>query len=640
MTNTLIEKSIDIYQLPTESLPGSDSITIGDMHGNAIKFINFLFNHNIVRFKDSADAFTNYKRLGEIYDEIGEHVNQLLTADEVEAANLNIKISRLHRIFLDIFNELEIVDNTKLLRLLGDLLAERGSSSTLILKIYELAFQYNQNLTTMMSDHDLEFLFAYYNLKRGYAFENPYPGIDPAYKISLLGLKALLETNDINPQDLINSVDESYIPTLKLIDCTFTEDGGIRIFSHAPVKFKIIQYMANKLNITYKDDTIYHVADVINKINLKFQDCLANGRLEEFFPPLIDNNQGLIAAKLNDHQNLDSRTLMQRLFPTLNQDRLIKKFPFWYLVWNRFETAQDTLENRPHEYKDYLIYYVHGHDPFQSQLRFVLNADTQGGKIAKYSQFQILEESQQKLNEVTQELQSAVDKFNQAQTDNEKLKLKKQIKSLERSIKQGTSFIAEGFYNSLKEYKVIISDEKGLTYTQQAHAGTLRLSNWNQDIARITRSAAFGFSLSFMLGFSAREAGLMFSDGTNNFFASMIQNAYMGGVASLCAATATFTASFGRRVLSYLRNRDSVTEYLIANTDLPAIENSTREIAQIDDIDLDEEIDDRPILKRKVMPTRTSSHTFFENANARIQNVSTQQDQRLSDPQPSQRLNP
>lgn len=590
MPSTFTDTKIDIYEFPDRNIPLQGDLTIGDLHGNALKFINALLTHGIIKFKDNAAQIDNYKILAQIYTRLGTLVEQIINDQDNE--DLKNEITLLHRSFQNIFAELECIDNKKLIRLLGDVFADRGSSSALMLMIYELAFKSNLEITTIMSDHDLEFISAYYNLKQNNIFENPYPVIDNTHKVSIFGISTLLETNQISKEALIDIVEECYIPTLKLIDYTLTQDGGIRIFTHAPVKFNIIRYMAEKLKISYNDETPFHLADVITKINAEFQERLKEGRIGELFPELLENGKLLFPSALNDTQNTENQPVLQRLFPKLYQDRLIKKFPFWYLIWNRFTPDLDNIEQRPNEYKGYVIYYAHGHDPYQSKFRFVTNLDSMGGKISQNSQSDMLEKYNQKLRNEQEALEKITEKFNNTNNESKKLKLKKQMLRLERSITQGTYFINTGFFESLKEYKFLDSTEKGLRNENKFKNDYLALRNysWRQDFTSITRTAAISFSLTFMLGLSVRESGLFpAATQATGTIENIVRGAYFGGVTSLITATASLTSSFRRRFISYISNRNNINDLLLKDSNIPIIEAVPKNNSNDDD----EEIDDR-----------------------------------------------
>ena len=67
MPHEFINEQVDIYQLPSIDVPHKGSagtqVTIGDLHGNAIKLMFMLVKHGIATNIDEAD----YNRLVAIY---------------------------------------------------------------------------------------------------------------------------------------------------------------------------------------------------------------------------------------------------------------------------------------------------------------------------------------------------------------------------------------------------------------------------------------------------------------------------------------------------------------------------------------------------------------------------------------------
>ena len=72
----------DIYSFPSTLSPeeSGETITIGDLHGNAMKLTYFLFRHGVIAFKNSvenpAEAYEAFVDAYEIAGETSEsHVN-------------------------------------------------------------------------------------------------------------------------------------------------------------------------------------------------------------------------------------------------------------------------------------------------------------------------------------------------------------------------------------------------------------------------------------------------------------------------------------------------------------------------------------------------------------------------------------
>lgn len=443
------KKEIDIHKFPTKIIPSKGDLTIGDLHGNALKLIHFCLKHRIVKFKDEVDAQAHYQELINIYEDFAtiiepdteikilpkkikmtenkiedlklqrafkkspelrkqiEEAQNKLTAYKEKLKNLPSTLSSnvskifnkyklstnqnseinseasnessrlkeclkfLHDGFTKCIEKLEVIDEESLLRLIGDELADRGSSDIFTLILYDFLKSQNIKVTTLLSNHGLEFLSFYQHLKTqdnlSYTF-----AIDPTQTYSLNGLILLLKNNIVQKNEVLELIEQSYLPTVKVIDYTFTEDG-IRLFTHAPIKFAAIKYMAENLKIKYNDSTPQKLAETIDKINNKFQTKLRDGSFMDLFPPLPEG--------INAH-NLD----------TQKNDSLIKRYPFWYITWNRFNknpndtvAIDDTLEQRPEQVGNigkgiYNVYYVHGHDAYQSIFPHITTLDTNGGK--------------------------------------------------------------------------------------------------------------------------------------------------------------------------------------------------------------------------------------------------------------------
>ena len=61
MTHTLIEEGVDIEKYPDSifSLDESHEITLGDLHGNALKFFFILVKNGIIRVKEDDFYYGN-----------------------------------------------------------------------------------------------------------------------------------------------------------------------------------------------------------------------------------------------------------------------------------------------------------------------------------------------------------------------------------------------------------------------------------------------------------------------------------------------------------------------------------------------------------------------------------------------------
>lgn len=275
------------------------------------------------------------------------------------------------RYFMDLFTKLEVRDTQSTIRLIGDELSDRGVNDIFILLLYKFLKLNGVKITTLISNHNIEFIYFYLESlnmsEKEFANIADY-GISNRFKISLFSLKHMMHMGLFTKENLKHYVENYYLPTLKLIDFNLSEDGGIRLFSHAPIRFEIIRILASTLGVTYLDDTPENLGVTINNINENFRNCFKD-RFNEFFPnPSQDN-----FSSTNTPENI----------------QMIVRFPFRYIAWNRWSAIRDMDElARPavHPQYGYHIYYVYGHDSFSSEHSHTINLNTHCGKGPKAEQ--------------------------------------------------------------------------------------------------------------------------------------------------------------------------------------------------------------------------------------------------------------
>lgn len=414
-----LEKDINIYEYPEEFYCDAGSVTIGDLHGNAVKFVHFLLRHNVIRFKADVNLTEAYKDFVKMYEDFAELIEfienkqrdikweqdkidlqkeriakhqelvllgVLSEKDEKKLIELSENITKFPKwlkdaelekqrhlvdlnkgllerksffAFLCQFNEfmghLEIANRDSLVRLIGDELADRGSCDYFTLCLLDFLRENQVKVITLVSNHSNEFITAYERLITEDNF-SPLQHVNDYQKPSFLGLKHLIE-QEISNEEIKNLVNQSYKPTLKLIDYTLNQDG-IRLFTHAPIKFNFIKVLANNFEVVYKMDTKEELARTLDQINMKFQQIVDRNEVHQFFNTDINS--------IEDIKNMT--------------DEEIEKWPLIYLTWNRWSDAKDTLEDIPDRVNGYNVTYVHGHDDYQSKLFHVINLDTYVGK--------------------------------------------------------------------------------------------------------------------------------------------------------------------------------------------------------------------------------------------------------------------
>lgn len=329
---------VDIYQYPTKINPiisGDQHITIGDMHANTMKFFFMLVTHGFASM--SAD---DYAALVRIY-KIKQHTNDDLL--EYEKLLNRITFRNLGRI-----------------RLIGDELADRGTNDYLTLKLYEVLRRNHIKIETLLSNHSAQFILEY---EQG-AKNNPFAA-DIAVRLSEQ-YASLRRYQELKKQvygvdeEMSISIEEGYLPTLKLLSYSLVAYNAITIYSHAPIDLSVIQSLANKLGVGY-DAEVFNVgaqavdsrrlAAIIDAINCKFQ---------------IDY------VRTNKIHELTLSQDLKRFNPDWAYKIDYKKYPIFYLIWNR---NHSTLYRNQANIK-----WVHGHDPERVVLQNVFNLDNSLGK--------------------------------------------------------------------------------------------------------------------------------------------------------------------------------------------------------------------------------------------------------------------
>ncbi|MBL7481280.1 Dot/Icm T4SS effector Wip [Legionella bononiensis] len=471
MTRRVINNNVDIYSIPNQLDISLGSLTLGDLHGNPIKLLYFLFRHQIIGFKKEVINKENtYQEFVTVYEHYGDllqtyrelqitlhfiqlkitnaeerlastenHVTSAIQHNSSQIAqwiiqkkhiteqlqnNLNTKQSLVQQLLeqkehcracLNQFNHLmttlELIDNKTLLRLIGDEIADRGNCDYFTLRILEFLQHHHSNVRIILSNHSCEFIYAFEELLNGRPFL-PMGTINEAQITSFIGLKLLLEHDLINKEELSRIVKQSYNPALNLIDYSLNQEG-ITLFSHAPIRFDSIRKLTNRLRLHYDDSSKEALAATIEQINFQFQNYA---------------NNNTIHLLIHNH-NIHDKTNM-------SEDECTAS-PLVYFIWNRWNLAKDTDTARPATHNGYTLTYVHGHDPFQSILPHIHNLDTLCGKESRKTMneqinqsFQFLKENQHKLIDktATEDYLRNVNRYKVFDSDEHDLKTELKIK--------------------------------------------------------------------------------------------------------------------------------------------------------------------------------------------------------------------
>ena len=330
MPNQLIKEQVDIDVCPTPgpASPNLDGkqITIGDLHGNALKLMFMLVKQGIATI-----APEQYQRLVSIY---------------------KMDISALTKAHLEAFNLIlsgVTFQGHRLVRLLGDELADRGQNDYFTLKILQKLHQAHVRVEIIVSNHSLEFIHA---CESKDLFEGTV--IHPDQVKSMTNLQELVEKGIVDRQEILQIKQDCYNSTVRAISYSLRKDRpAITIYSHAGIGLDTIEDLAKKLSVPYNDKTASQLAHTIDNINRAFQQHVQSNTVHMLYEP---------------------RAILELADPGHGLD--LGLFPLESLTWNR---EYDHLW-RPAAHHGYRLVFAHGHDAGELTHGNIINLDNILGK--------------------------------------------------------------------------------------------------------------------------------------------------------------------------------------------------------------------------------------------------------------------
>lgn len=306
----LIKEQVDLYEPPAldkryQSKPGTE-ITLGDLHGNALKLLFMLMKHGVIRHVSKRD----YNILVDLY-----------TQDNLKKQDLDD--------FTQLLNSFTWQAGG-LIRLLGDELADRGSNDYFTLHIFQQLQQHQIPFEIMLSNHGIEFVEAYE--KNTEFFPHT---LASQFSSSMTNLEKLISAEMVKREDIMMIINQAYKPALRALSYTLSEDQQMLIiYTHAGAGLSNIFGLATKLGISYKEDTAGALASTINDINHHVQAQV----------------QANAVHTLYNYENLKAG---------YNGDLgIAAESAFEFIIVNR----NNTILTRPYLHEGYNLYFVHGHD--------------------------------------------------------------------------------------------------------------------------------------------------------------------------------------------------------------------------------------------------------------------------------------
>ncbi len=214
-------------------------VSIGDIHGNALKLIYTLMEEDVLRLNRR-----QYYALSRFYY---KPVNELTAED----------LSKFRRIIND-----AAINKEKAITLIGDELADRGENDYFTLLVLKKLKAENVNINIMLSNHSVEFIRDYEkkNFTGNYRFLS-------GQGESLKNMHTLIARGLLDEAEVREIVDQCYKPMVRGIGYTLSLDGELTLFSHAPIGLETVEALAGKFNIPYRDNSIKNLIHTIDEIN-------------------------------------------------------------------------------------------------------------------------------------------------------------------------------------------------------------------------------------------------------------------------------------------------------------------------------------------------------------------------------------
>ncbi|MCA0403336.1 MAG: hypothetical protein LCH30_05990 [Proteobacteria bacterium] len=370
--------------------------------------------------------------------------------------------------FYAVLENLEVA-NRGLLRLIGDELADRGKNDLLTLIFMGFLGKQDIDLRINISNHSNQFIAHQEGLEDS-------SEVDPRQKPSLRNYQTLLTHQVIDPEtmgEIERIVEEVYKPSLKAIDYQIVEGTppSIRLFTHAPVRFALVEKLAEKADLPYKADTVEDLARTIDGINAFLTGAVKQGTVHELCkkPPKAPEQPGDPEGWIG-HQ----------LEGLEKEQQMLEDYPWYYVAWNRWDNEIEADKTaRPSAIKGffgvvrYNIEYVHGHDNGITNAKHVINTNNITGMMSKSEEKEEIDSAIRGIKTIIPDID--IDNMNYEDCIN---KIKLQGKNPADIITNLERFERHFKNLSMARYNVFTSDAQGVE--SPAPIDTANLSIWDK----------------------------------------------------------------------------------------------------------------------------------------------------------------
>jgi|LauGreDrversion4_2_1035121.scaffolds.fasta_scaffold231389_1 hypothetical protein len=316
--------SVDIYCPPSPKSSSSKEceLTIGDLHSNAVLFLYFLQQHQIVSLTDE-----QYRVLVHHYGALEQAKEKQIPAQQV--------IFRTQQI-IQMIESLSVIHKPRL-RLIGDEMADRGVNDLFILLILKKLYDNKVPYKILLSNHGLCFISLYLGWIQNTKQINWM--MNSEMMKSFNELKYSVELGLFKQEQIKDWIETFYLPCIHLVDYSLCKTSQrLTLYSHAAIGYKDVMDLAVYSEIPFQAETFLELAQTIEDIQSQFK--------TNIFPKICK----LLCNMSNIDDEQDAR----------NYFSIFMKSILWKICWNR--DYSELVLFRPSRINSYFLRYVHGHD--------------------------------------------------------------------------------------------------------------------------------------------------------------------------------------------------------------------------------------------------------------------------------------
>lgn len=331
----IIKENIDIRDYPATEIDSSvTDTTIGDLHANALLFLNFLKAQGLVEFSEQ-----DYQKFAELYTlpELQPHVNQwqekcapiFTYENENDKQQKIVQLKAIHEQFNLILKNLRVIDTRKLARLIGDDLVDRGISDYFMLKMFQKLHEQGANFEILLSNHGVEFVEACERfVENGNRFVAPRIA-NVRHGNSFVALQAAIDAGVVTHEEVLDIYNQVYKKHLKIISYSLDADANeIQVFSHAGIGLNHIKGLARKFGVAYSAKSAVDLAKTIDRINIKFAQKAQAGEIHTLYTNEMMYKGYLGGRDLNSEDEVVAATVWGREYLQLVREAIGFKVTF------------------------------------------------------------------------------------------------------------------------------------------------------------------------------------------------------------------------------------------------------------------------------------------------------------------------